>query len=241
TVAPRAPRAPPVRAWKRVAGEHPSSAESAISGQLAPPPCRPPAPRHCARTVASAMTDQGDRPMRTLAIAFVALAVTACQSPRPVEHEASTPPSSTAPREIKPEGRRQAAQAIAPKSFPRVPPPDAAAAEVPAGYKVEVVVRDLTYPTAVTFDGEGNLFIAEAGFAYGDPTGDARVLRVARDGKITIVADQLHGPVNDVLWHAGRLYIAHLATVSVVEPGGAVRDIVTDLPVTWEHHHNQLA
>lgn len=48
-------------------------------------------------------------------------------------------------------------QGLYPREFPIVPPPDAAAAEVPDGYRVEVVVRDLVYPTSVTFDDAGNI------------------------------------------------------------------------------------
>ena len=54
-----------------------------------------------------------------------------------------------------PEEGRVLAQAVAPKEFPRIPAPDASAAEVPDGYRAEVVLKDLTYPTSVTFDNEG--------------------------------------------------------------------------------------
>lgn len=36
--------------------------------------------------------------------------------------------------------------------MPKVPPPNAAAAEVPAGFGAEVVVSGLTYPSSVEFD-----------------------------------------------------------------------------------------
>lgn len=84
-------------------------------------------------------------------------------------------------------------QGVAPKELPRIPPPDAAAAQVPPGYRVEVVVQDLTYPSSVEFDGAGNLYVAEAGYSYGDLVAPARILRVAPDGGMAYVADQLNG------------------------------------------------
>jgi glucose/arabinose dehydrogenase len=172
-------------------------------------------------------------------VSLAALAVAAgCASKLPVP-QGSPAPGSTQPQMLDPERGRKLPQAIAPKVFPRVPRAEAAAAEVPPGYRVDVVVRDLEYPTSVEFDDRGNLYIAEGGFAYGDPVGPARVLRVAPDGAMAMVADQLRGPVTDLLWHDGHLYISHLGTISRIE-NGRVRDLVTDLPATWDHQNNQL-
>lgn len=51
---------------------------------------------------------------------------------------------------------------------PEVPPPDPSAVQVPEGYRAEVVVTGLTYPTSVEFDDAGSMYIAEAGYSYGD-------------------------------------------------------------------------
>lgn len=63
---------------------------------------------------------------------------------------------------------RQMPQGIFPRDWPTVPPPDAAAAELPPGYRVEIVVKDLIYPSSVEFDDLGNMYVAEAGHACGD-------------------------------------------------------------------------
>jgi glucose/arabinose dehydrogenase len=132
-------------------------------------------------------------------------------------------------------------QGVFPREFAKVPPPDAAAAQVPPGYRVEVVMTDLNYPTSVEFDDRGNLYIAEAGFAYGDPVAPARILRVTPAGEIAIVAEQLGGPINDLLWHRGRLYVSHFGKISALERDGTVRDLVTDLPVSFGHQNNQMS
>ena len=78
----------------------------------------------------------------------------------------------------------------------QVPEPDPLAAHVPEGYRVEIVLKDLTYPTSVEFDTTGSMYVVEAGYSYGDPSAVPRILRVDRNGAIsTYVRDGLNGPV----------------------------------------------
>src|SRR3954471_5929096 len=117
----------------------------------------------------------------------------------------------------------------APVELPRIPPPNPRAALLPRGFVAEVVLADLTYPTSVEFDDAGSLYVAEAGYNYGDDAAAARIWRVTSGGVRQIVADQLNGPITDLLWHGGRLYISHRGKISALE-GGTLRDLVTDLP-----------
>jgi glucose/arabinose dehydrogenase len=128
----------------------------------------------------------------------------------------------------------------APAELPRIPAPDPAAAEVPAGYRVEAVLSDLIYPSSVEFDDQGRLYVAEAGHVYGDPSAPARILRVDGAGQIEVVADQLNPPITDLLWHDGRLYISHRGKISALSTSGAVEDLVTGLPSLGDHHNNQM-
>lgn len=128
----------------------------------------------------------------------------------------------------------------APETLPSITAPSAKAAQVPQGYRVEVVIANLTYPTSVEFDDAGGMFVAEGGYIYGDEIAPARVLRVSPNGDTTTVADNLNGPVTDLLWHDKRLYISHRGKVSVLEASG-VRDLVTGLPSFGDHHNNQLS
>lgn len=129
---------------------------------------------------------------------------------------------------------------ILPKDIPRVPEPDAAAVALPAGYKAEVFMKDLVWPTSIEFDESGNVYVAEAGFAYGDPFAPAQIFRITPNGEITRLADNFNGPINDILWHQGRLYVSHRGKISAVEANGSVVDLVTGLPSSGEHMNNQM-
>lgn len=131
------------------------------------------------------------------------------------------------------------ASAKAPEELPRIPRSDARAAQVPAGYRVEVVLADLAYPTSIEFDDAGTMYIAEGGYIYGDEIATARILRMSSKGESQVVADQLSAPITDLLWYGNRLYISHRGKISVLEPDG-VRDLVTGLPSLGDHHNNQM-
>jgi glucose/arabinose dehydrogenase len=137
-------------------------------------------------------------------------------------------------------------QVTAPADLPRIPPPDPRACELPQGYTARVVTTGLNFPTSIEFDDRGVMYVAEAGEAPGADTAPARVLRLHPTGQpgVTrqeVVADQLCSPVNDILWHQGKLYISHRGKISVVERDGKVRDLVTGLPSYGDHTNNQMA
>ncbi|MCA1692160.1 MAG: PQQ-dependent sugar dehydrogenase, partial [Actinobacteria bacterium] len=113
--------------------------------------------------------------------------------------------------------------------------------EVPDGFKIEAVVRGLAAPTMVAFDDQGRMLIAESGYRGG---GGAKVSRIERDGsKRVLVDDAAFGtekPLTSVAFHEGRIYVAHAGTVSIVEDGGRLRNIITGLPGLGDHQANQI-
>jgi glucose/arabinose dehydrogenase len=129
---------------------------------------------------------------------------------------------------------------VYPKEVAKIPPPDAAAAGLPPGYKAEVFMKDLIWPTSIEFDSDRNIYVAEAGYVYGDPFAPARIFRVTPDGKISVYAEGFHGPVTDILWHRQQLYVSHRGKISVVKSDGTVQDLVTGLPSHGDHFNNQM-
>lgn len=107
---------------------------------------------------------------------------------------------------------------------------------LPDGYAIEAVVANLSVPTTAIFDGD-DLLIAESGSKN---TAKPRVLRIKPSGAVEVVASSgLMEPVTGLLVIDGTVYVSHKTKVSVVE-GGALRDIVTDLPSLGDHQNNQI-
>jgi glucose/arabinose dehydrogenase len=113
-----------------------------------------------------------------------------------------------------------------------------------AGYRLERVLGGLTFPTSVTCDDRGNVWVVDGGFAYGPTIVPARILRLPGGGAAAaevVCADGLVGPVTGVLWHAGTLYVAHRQRISVLQPDGTLRDILSGLPSLGDYQNNKLA
>jgi glucose/arabinose dehydrogenase len=129
-----------------------------------------------------------------------------------------------------------------PGDKPTIPAPDPKAAEVPAGYRVEVAFDQLMYPSSIEIAPDGTIFVAECGHFPGDESQPARILKLTGrgPGDRQVVAANLSPPITDILWHEGRLLISHRGKISVLE-GSSVRDLVTELPSQGDHSNNQMA
>ncbi len=129
---------------------------------------------------------------------------------------------------------------VYPKDMPKVPQPDGSAAWVPEGYKAEVFLKDLLWPSSIEFDDQKNIYVAEAGYVYGDPFAPARIFRITPEGETSRYAEGFNGPITDILWHEGKLFVSHRGKISVVNADGTVKDIVTDLPSSGDHFNNEM-
>src|SRR4051812_40511161 len=78
----------------------------------------------------------------------------------------------------------------------RVDPADVA---VPDGYRVDVVATGLTFPTSVTFDDDGRLYVVESGYSYGEAFDTPKLLRVEPGGGTTVIATGGNGPWSGVV------------------------------------------
>jgi hypothetical protein len=113
------------------------------------------------------------------------------------------------------------------------------------GYTIEPVLWNLTLPSSITFDDKGNnMFIAESEYEYGGLQPQPRILKLDQtNGNMSILVDRmLNGPITDVEFHNGKLYVSHRGVISTVDPmTGLVKDIITGLPSIGDHHNNQMA
>ena len=84
---------------------------------------------------------------------------------------------------------------------------------VPEGYHIEKVVGGLDFPTSVTWDDEGKMYVAEAGGGLGQTEGDMRILQVEQ-GEVREVVNfsgkqGLNVALVGLTWHDGAFYITH--------------------------------
>lgn len=120
--------------------------------------------------------------------------------------------------------------------------------QVPDGHQAVRVVNGLNFPSAVTFDDAGNLYILES-HTVPVPMLGPKIVRVTQDGAISRVRLD-GGPQGEtaigLTFHDGWLYYSHeekdaTFTIARVRPaGGAVEAVVRGIPVTGDHDVNHL-
>ncbi len=119
--------------------------------------------------------------------------------------------------------------------------------QVPEGYQIEKVVDGLTYATALTWDDEGQMYVAEAGGAFLDLDAPARILRVDTDNGETEEVVNLNEAglapsVPGLFWHDGAFYVTHrdaddrTGAVSRVTPDGEVTPIFSGIIDSQSEH-----
>lgn len=129
-----------------------------------------------------------------------------------------------------------------------VPARDIAAADIllPPGYKIDLVTKGFTFPTAATFDDKGNLYVIEAGYSYGEVWLEPRLIRVQPDGtQVEITRGPKNGPWTGLAFYKGNFYIseggeAEGGKILRASPQGEINVLTADLPSVGDHHTNNL-
>lgn len=110
---------------------------------------------------------------------------------------------------------------------------------LPSGYQIEAVATGLTFPTSVSWDSEGRMYVTEAGYAYGPKeVGPGRVLRIDPD-KYEVVLDGLNSPATDVKFYGDDMYVAHRGSLSVLRDDARL-DLIQGLP-SGDHYTGEIA
>lgn len=73
---------------------------------------------------------------------------------------------------------------------------------------MQPIAQHLNFPTSITCDGEGRIYIAESGLPFGGAPSGGVVSLVERDGGKKCLARDLRAPVNGVTWHDGSIFIS---------------------------------
>ena len=134
-------------------------------------------------------------------------------------------------------------------------PIDRKLVDVPPGFDFEPYAVGLNGPVAMTFDGDGNLIVAEGGMngeeprIYGLTPNRARFDIYPFDKSLLPFAKrkfQLYGPIGSILWHKGGLYVSHrderdFGVISKLDYKGGARAVVAELPARGENGVTDLA
>ena len=115
---------------------------------------------------------------------------------------------------------------------------------LPGGYRIEPVATELTFPTGVTFDRDGRVYIVESGYSYGEVWTTPRLLRIDPGGAAAVIASgEKNGPWNGVTYHDGAFYVAEGGEILggrilKITPEGIITPLVENLPSMGDHHTN---
>lgn len=121
---------------------------------------------------------------------------------------------------------------------------DASDIALPEGYRIEAVTTNLTFPTGLTFDEEGDIYVVEAGYSYGETWTEARLLKLNASGVPSVVATGgRNGPWNGVTYHDGNFYVAEGGELNggkilKISKDGKKTSLIEDLPSRGDHHTN---
>jgi glucose/arabinose dehydrogenase len=114
------------------------------------------------------------------------------------------------------------------------------------GYKIEMLAHGFTFPSAVTFDDKGNLYVIETGYAYGEVWRQPKLIQLRPDGsQIEIAKGTKNGPWTGVVFHKGDFYVseggaAEGGKILKISPDGTTHVLVDSLPSIGDHHTNSL-
>ncbi|GAB3199165.1 glucose/arabinose dehydrogenase [Pontibacter aydingkolensis] len=115
---------------------------------------------------------------------------------------------------------------------------------LPEGYTAEAVATGLTFPTAVAFDEQGQLYVIEAGYSYGEVFLEPKLLRVENNGNLaTVATGQKNGPWTGVTYHNGNFYVAEGGQMTGgkllrISPAGNISTVIENLPTLGDYHTN---
>jgi glucose/arabinose dehydrogenase len=111
------------------------------------------------------------------------------------------------------------------------------------GYKLELVSDKLTFPTSITFNDAGELFVGESGFSYGPAAAESRILHIQRDGSKKIIASDFGRPLTGLTWHKGNFYVitgGFNGKVYRVSPEGHKQELITGLRGGGDHFTSDI-
>jgi glucose/arabinose dehydrogenase len=110
--------------------------------------------------------------------------------------------------------------------------------------RLELVADGLSFPTSLTFDDKGTIYVAESGLPFGGAPPGGRIWQIAHNGDRVLLIEKLRQPVNGLVFHEGSLYISeggHPGRISRLDTDGRQTVILDNLPGPGNYHTNMVA
>jgi glucose/arabinose dehydrogenase len=110
--------------------------------------------------------------------------------------------------------------------------------------RLHLVADQLSFPTSLTFDEAGHIYVAEAGLPFGGAPPGGRVWKLDATGARTLLAEGLHPPVNGLTAYQGALYVSeggHPARIRRLTLDGQQTVLLEGLPGPGNYHTNMVA
>lgn len=110
----------------------------------------------------------------------------------------------------------------------------APAVVVAPGYSLRQIATELTAPVGAAGGNKDEIYVAESGRGTGTPP---RVVRIVpgKKGRETL-ADDFPAPLTGITWHEGKLYVAYVGGVDVLDPEtGLHHPILKKLPAGGDY------
>lgn len=104
------------------------------------------------------------------------------------------------------------------------------------GYGIEVFIKDLNSPTGMTFNENGDIFIADSGLATGNP----RVLKQVND-HFEVIAEDFVIPISGISYLNGVIYVSHRGFVTKLYNDGTRQNIIMGLPSNGDNYNSPVA
>jgi glucose/arabinose dehydrogenase len=109
---------------------------------------------------------------------------------------------------------------------------------------LELIADGFSFPTSLTFDDVGGMYLAESGLPFGGAAPGGRIWRVDSGSRRKLLVENLRPPVNGLTFHKGLLYVSeggHPARISSFDLDGKLQAVVLDnLPGPGNYHTNMV-
>lgn len=106
---------------------------------------------------------------------------------------------------------------------------------------MELIAKQLNYPTSIEFDDQGQVYVAESGLPFGGAAPGGRIWRIDKNGGLSCLKDNLRHPVTGMRFYKDHFYLTeggYPGRISRLSMVGEWQVILDNLPGKGNYHTN---